>query len=152
MAPQCSGDASEGDPGKERLDARNGNKLEVIWKYPRPIRNLHDDPNSNSRGRYRLRRRGPGTSLRTGPFDRRNANELRLGIMPFDRSLRLCERRRNGHRSSRLGCVPQASSLQVVSGSIATPPFRGVGGPTTTTLPPTMIHPSLAAPDLRTLR
>jgi hypothetical protein len=44
-APQRSGDASEGDLGKERLDARNGNKLEVIWKYPRPTRNLLDDPN-----------------------------------------------------------------------------------------------------------
>src|SRR5215472_6010761 len=32
-------DASEGDLGKERLRAWNGNKLEVIWKYPRPVRN-----------------------------------------------------------------------------------------------------------------
>jgi hypothetical protein len=36
-----------------------------------------------------------------------------------------------------------------VCGSIATTPFRVVCGATTTTLLPTMIHPSLAAADLR---
>jgi len=36
-----------------------------------------------------------------------------------------------------------------VSGSIAIPPFRVDFGPFTTTLLPSMIHPSLAAPDLQ---
>src|SRR5258707_5713175 len=43
----------------------------------------------------------------------------------------------------------RATSLRVVRGSIATTPFRVVCGPTTTTPLPTMIHPSLAAADLR---
>src|SRR4030081_4017663 len=43
----------------------------------------------------------------------------------------------------------QATPLRVACGSIATTPFRVVCGPTATTLLPTMIHPSLAAADLR---
>src|SRR6516165_1572438 len=41
----------------------------------------------------------------------------------------------------------QPSSLRVVSGSFAIPPFRVVCGPFTTTLLPSMNHPSLAAPE-----
>ena len=43
----------------------------------------------------------------------------------------------------------RATSLEAVRGSIATTPFRVVCGPTTTTLLPTMIHPSSVAADLR---
>src|SRR5689334_3016515 len=32
-------DASQCDPGKERLRARDDDELELIWKYPRPVRN-----------------------------------------------------------------------------------------------------------------
>ncbi len=79
--------------------------------------------------------------------------------MPFDRSLCFCERRREHHAKSRHVIVRPS---QAVVPSYATPGgvrvYRddtvpgGLSvacGPTTTTLLPTMIHPSLAAADLR---
>jgi hypothetical protein len=48
---------------------------------------------------------------------------------------------------ARLGS--QATPRRAACGSIATTRFRVVCGPTTTTLLPTMIHPSLVAADLR---
>ena len=50
------------------------------------------------------------------------------------------------------GLRPQATSRRVERESIATTRFRVVGGPTMTTRLPTMIHPGLAAADLRQRR
>lgn len=98
----------------------------------------------------------PAHHARTGLINWRKCNAFCLSIMPFDRSLCFCERRRKRasrqiatcHRSSRPDCDPQLL-LRVVCGSIATTPFRVVCGPTMPPLLPMMVHPSLAAADLR---
>jgi hypothetical protein len=111
---------------------------------------------SNLRLFYRLRLCSPRTMQERGPINWRKCNACWLGIMPFDRSLCFCERRGKRassqiaacHRSSQSGCDSKPGHSGG-GGSIAMTPFRAVCGPTTTTLLPTMIHPSLAAADLR---